>query len=124
MKKISSPKDDEPKRGWSLPCLRRKNRDKQVLKLIKELMASQAEQIALLKEVAADLTSANELLVKVAGEADKQNQKIVDLEAALANQDNASQELVDAVAAVKAQAAVVRSGIAAVDEKVPDAPPV
>jgi hypothetical protein len=73
------------------------------------IMATQAELATELQAVANQLT-------KIGSETSTLLQKITDLEAIIANGPTASQELIDAVAAVKAQAAIV-------DNLVPDAPP-
>lgn len=71
-------------------------------------MATQTEVIAIINQ-------ATEQLGKIKEESSATLQKVSDLEAALANQDNASPALVDAVNALKAQVQVV-------DDLVADAP--
>jgi len=62
-----------------------------------------------------DIKTVTAQLVKIGAESTITLQKVADLEVALGNQDNASQELTDAVAALKTQAQVV-------DDLTPDAP--
>lgn len=87
-----------------------------------KIMASQAEQTAILRQVETKLNSANTTLGKIAGETDTLIQTVKDLKAALENQSNASQELVDAVAAVDTAATAVNESAGGVDAKVEDAP--
>lgn len=75
---------------------------------MEKLMVTQAE-------VAADVGLVKDQLVKVGLETATLIDRIADLETAVANQADASPELVDAVAALKAQAQLV-------DDLVPDAP--
>ena len=67
-------------------------------------------------EIAADVNAVKDQLQKIGNETSTLLQRVADLEAAVGNQDNASQELVDAVAALKQQAQLV-------DDLVPDAAP-
>lgn len=75
---------------------------------VNRIMATQAELAAELQAVATQLN-------KIGGETSTLLQKITDLEAVIAAGPALSQDLIDAVAAVKTQAAVV-------DNLVPDAP--
>lgn len=121
--KLSSPKDEEkipPKLHW-WSCKRETKQDK-IIRLLKEIMATQAELVDKLKVVGTQLTDLSTEVDKVGKETDSLNQKIADLEAALANQPNATQELSDAVDAVATQVGVVSAVVKAVDDKVPDAP--
>lgn len=68
-------------------------------------------------EIAADLRNAVTTINKIGDETDKLKQTVADLQAAVANQPNATQELQDAAQAVSDQLKVV-------DDKVPDAVPV
>jgi uncharacterized coiled-coil protein SlyX len=107
---------------------------RQELKLLKKIMASQkviTEDVVKLTETLtqtnAKLAIATTLATKIGTETDTLSQRIKDLEDALANQDNASLELVAAVEALKVQAGnqttaidALSTGLTAVDEKVPD----
>lgn len=80
-------------------------------------------------EVAADvvalgskLDAANVKLTKIGTETDGLQQKIKELEDALANQDNATPELVAAVEGVKASVAALEATLTVVDDKVVDPP--
>lgn len=73
-----------------------------------QIMATQAEEAEILRNVL-------DQQKKTATEVGTLLQKVSDLEAAIANAGGASPELIDAVAAVKAQAQVV-------DDLIPDAP--
>jgi uncharacterized coiled-coil protein SlyX len=108
---------------------------RQEIKLLKKIMASQkviTEDVVKLTETLTQtntkLATATTLATKIGTETDTLSQRIKDLEEALANQDNASPELVAAVEALKVQAAAqtaavdaLSTGLTTVDEKVPDA---
>jgi len=118
--------------GW-LPS--DQQRHNELLKKIRQIMANQKDLTADVARLTDQLTTTNARLAtlttavtKVGTETDGLNKTIKDLQDALANQDNASPELVAAVEALKAQAATqatavdnLSTGITAVDDKVPDA---
>ena len=79
-------------------------------------MATQKELADSLNAVLAQQKKTAEEIKSVQASVDTLNAKIVQLEAIIAAGGEASQELTDAVAAVKAQAQVV-------DELIPDLPP-
>ena len=109
-------------------------RHQSLLKLIRQIMATQNESAALLnlaneqlKASNARITETRNIVVKVGAETDTLKQRITDLENSMP--DNASQELEDAVAAIKEtvgaqslQIDALKTSATAVDEKVPDAP--
>lgn len=78
-------------------------------------MATQAEQAQTLRDVLAQLQKTAGEIATVQSSVDALKARIVELEAIIASGGDASQELIDAVAAVKAQAQVV-------DDEIPDAP--
>lgn len=82
---------------------------------VTQIMTTQAEQAQILRDVLAQQQKTAAEIGGVQTEVTALKARIAELEAAAGNQDNASQELVDAVAAVKAQAQVV-------DDAIPDAP--
>ena len=82
----------------------------------KRIMASQTELAAQLRDVLAQQKKTSTEITAVQSSVDTLNAKIVELEAVIAAGGEASQELTDAVAAVKAQAQVV-------DDQIPDLPP-
>jgi peptidoglycan hydrolase CwlO-like protein len=104
---------------------------------LKDIMATQKEiaaDIAALTQSVKDIGTTVDTAVveinKVGAETDKSLQLIKDLQDALANQTNASPELVDAVAALTTQVGTLstsvgaaKAAVQAVDDKVPDAPP-
>lgn len=82
------------------------------------------------KEIADQLTALNGVLqaigtevTKVSAETDQSLQKIVDLTAAINAGGAASQEVVDALAAVTTSVTNIKTGLQALDDKIPDAPP-
>lgn len=87
-----------------------------ILNKLDKIMASQAEQAAILREVEAQQKKTSGEITVLQGSVDTLNAKIVALEEVIAAGGEATQELTDAVAAVKAQAQVV-------DEQIPDLPP-
>lgn len=82
---------------------------------LEAIMASQQDQAATLRQVQAQLTKVAGEIAGVQSSVDMLNARIVELEAVIAADDEASQELVDAVQAVKDQAQLV-------DDAIPDAP--
>jgi hypothetical protein len=84
-------------------------------KLEDKLMATQAELVADLKAVLAQQQKTSGEITALQGSVDTLKAKIVELEAIIAAGGTVSQELVDAVAAVKAQAQTV-------DDQIPDVP--
>lgn len=76
-------------------------------------MSTQAEQAQVLRNVLAQQQKTQAEIGTLQGSVDTLNQKITDLEAQVASGGDASQELIDAVAAVKAQAQIV-------DDQIPD----
>jgi len=78
-------------------------------------MATQTQIAADLQTVLAQLKKTSAEIASVQAATDALNVKIAELEAIIASGGEASQELVDAVAAVKAQAQLV-------DEQIPDLP--
>lgn len=113
-------------------------RQNDITKRLDKLMATQAELVqqvqtltAQLADTNTKLTTTNAIVVKIGTETDGLITKIADLEAAIANQSDASPELVAAFGAAKEQAdtlaataAQVEVSAAAGDAKVTDAPPV
>lgn len=79
------------------------------------IMATQAEIVAILQDVLAQQKKTSAEITSLQAGVDTLKAKITELEAVIAAGDQASQELVDAVAAVKAQAQVV-------DDQIPDLP--
>lgn len=78
-------------------------------------MATQAEQTQALREVLTQLQKTSGEIATLQGSVDTLNTRIVELEAQVGSTGDASQELIDAVAAVKAQAQIV-------DDQIPDVP--
>jgi hypothetical protein len=101
----------------------RQNNTRQILdridRLERKLMASNAELTADLKLVLAQQVKTAGEIATVQASVDTLNAKIVELEAIIAAGVTPSQELIDAVAAVKAQAQII-------DDQIPDVvvPPV
>lgn len=81
----------------------------------KRIMATQAELAADLKAVLEQQKKTGTEIATLQASVDAQTQKIKELEELVAAGGEISQELVDAVAAVKAQAQVI-------DDQIPDAP--
>lgn len=79
------------------------------------IMASQTQLAADLQAVLAQQKKTSAEIASVQAATDALNARIVELEAVIANGGEASQELTDAVAAVKAQAQ-------ALDDQIPDLP--
>jgi chromosome segregation ATPase len=79
----------------------------------KRIMATQAEAAQTLRDVVVQLKKSDGEIKTVQASVDTLNKKIADLEAVISAGGDASQELIDAVAAVKAQAQVV-------DDEIPD----
>lgn len=79
------------------------------------LMTTQAEQAQILRQVLTQQQKTQGEIATLQGSVDTLNQKIADLESQVAAGGEASQELQDAVAAVKAQAQIV-------DDQIPDVP--
>lgn len=125
--------------GWihvgRLPA--EQQRHQSLLKQLKQIMDTQADIVAQLNTATEQLRTTNlrlatlnGLVTKVGTETDTLQQRIKDLEAAVANQTNASQELVDAAKALKAQTDLqattvdaLEANVKADDDKVPDAAP-
>lgn len=82
---------------------------------LENIMATQAELAADLKAVLAQQQKTAGEIAAVQASVDTLKAQIVDLEGQIATGGTVSQELVDAVAAVKAQAQIV-------DDLIPDAP--
>ncbi len=122
--------------GWERVSQTEK-RHEEIIKLLKGIMATQAEIVAQLTAVKDQLVAANGRLTtittiatKIGTETDGLKQRITDLEDAVNNQTNASPELVAAFNAVKEQVDAqgtaidsLQAGITAVDDKVTDVPP-
>ena len=89
----------------------------------RNFMVTQKELVDQLAQVRTDLVAANAEITKVSADQDTLLKQVADLQAALANQPNATDELVAAVQAVADQATIVKTGIQAVDDKVPEVPP-
>lgn len=87
-------------------CIETQNELKQIRINTEKIMATQTE-------IAQQLRNSVITLNKIGTETDKLIQKVADLTAAVANQDNASDELTAAVKAVEDQ-------LKSVDDKVPD----
>lgn len=82
----------------------------------KRIMASQAELTADLKAVLAQQQKTSAEIATLQSSVDAQTVKIAELEALVAQGGTITQELIDAVAAVKAQAQVI-------DDQIPDVVP-
>lgn len=106
--------------GWFKPQPQTKCKPKDLKKLIHKLMATQEELVVQLQGIKQNLVDIGTAVEKVGSETDKNLLLIKDLQDALNNQANASQELVDAVAAVSNQSIVLKTGVQIVDDKVPD----
>lgn len=85
-------------------------------------MATQSEIAAELRAAKDRLAAADARIVKVGTETDKLKEKIAELEEVI-NAGTVSQELADALAAVKEQVGNIETSVGSVDDKVPDAPP-
>jgi uncharacterized coiled-coil protein SlyX len=111
-------------------------RHRSLLNALHKIMSTQAEIVAQLNAATEQLkannlrlATINGIVTKVGSETDTLQQRIKDLEAAVANQSGASQELIDASAALKAQSDLQATTVDALeanakadDDKVPDAP--
>lgn len=95
----------------------------QLRKAIDKVMAKQTEVAADVVALGGKLDAATVKLTKIGTETDGLQQKIKDLEDALANQDNASPELIAAVEGVKASVVALESTLTTVDDKVIDPTP-
>ena len=82
---------------------------------VDHVMASQSEQAQILRDVYAQQQKTAGEIATLQGSVDTLNTRIAELETAVTAGGDASQELIDAVAAVKQQAQVV-------DDQIPDAP--
>ncbi len=95
-------------------------RHQDLLKKLRNIMATQKEIADALVVVKADLDAALGRITKIGMETDTLLQKIKDLEGTITG--DASPELVAAFEAVKAQATAVNAAAGSVDDKVPDSP--
>lgn len=109
--------------GWitigKLPS--EQERHKSLLKLIRQIMATQTEIAAELVATKDRLVSATNKITKIGTETDSLLTKIKELEAVI-NAGTVSPELQAAFDGVKAQVDSLESAVTATDEKVPDAP--
>jgi predicted translin family RNA/ssDNA-binding protein len=84
-----------------------------LLEMEKRIMATQTEMAAALREVVVQLQKSNNEIKTVQASVDVLKTRIADLEKIITDGDVASQELIDAVAAVKVAAQTV-------DDDIPD----
>lgn len=85
-------------------------------------MATQKEIADSLTALTLVMQGVGDEVTKVAGETDKSLQQIADLTAAINSGGNASPEVVDALAALTTSVTNVKTGLQAIDDKIPDAP--
>lgn len=99
------------------------NHKQDLKKLMRKIMANQAEIVAQLKGANQKLAATTTQLVKVGTETDSLQQKIVELQAIIDAGGTIGQDLIDAANEVSASADAVSAAAKGVDDKVPDAPP-
>jgi len=85
-----------------------------------KIMATEADIVVQLNQVNTNLQAANAEIAKVGNEQDTLIKQIADLQA-LISAGTVGQALVDAAQAVADQAGIVKTGLDAIDAKVPDA---
>lgn len=101
--------------NWLTSLFRRLCGTNEIIQLLRNIMATQAQLATDLAAVLVQLKKASAEIVGVQTATDVLTAKIAELEAIIAADGEASAELTEAVAAVKAQAQVV-------DEQIPDLP--
>lgn len=119
-----SPKGKETLSSWGHKKPSHEDEIKQIKKLLKEIMATQKEAVESLNEIKTVLVEVSSGIDKVSTEQDTTLAKILELEAIVKGMGgDASVELVQGIADLKALALGVQSKIKAVDDKIPDGLP-
>ncbi len=95
---------------------------KRIEQLIEKLMTRE-EALKAISDINDTIKGIGDEVTKVGGETDTLVKNVADLTTALNNAGGIPQEVADALAAVQTSASNVKTGIQAVDDKVPDAAP-